>query len=146
MSVELTPGSVVLLGTTGLLTCRAPPRRWRKDKSFRRAIAVHRAPCARPPLFAPFSCTRGGGGNISFVRFSGGRTARGCCSISGSPGDTGWCFFVCCPPHPQPPPPPTALLGHPAILHLPAALTDCCIEAIHQEEGNVRLVKSLTDR
>lgn len=42
--------------------------------------------------------------------------------------------------------PTTALLGLPAILYLPAALTHWCMEAIHQEEGNVSLVKSLTDR
>lgn len=31
--------------------------------------------------------------------------------------------------------PPKALLGHPAILHIPADLTDSYITAIHQVEG-----------
>lgn len=54
---------------------------------------------------------------------------RVCSSVSGSPGDIGWYF---CPP---PLPPPKALLGHSAILHIPAGLTHSYITAIHQVEG-----------
>lgn len=54
-------------------------------------------------------------------------------------------IFLSAPVPPPTPHPPTALLGRPAIFYLPAALTHWCIEAIHQEEGNVSLVKSLTD-
>lgn len=54
-------------------------------------------------------------------------------------------IFLSAPIPPPTPHPPTALLVRPAIFYLPAALTHWCIEAIHQEEGNVSLVKSLTD-
>lgn len=42
------------------------------------------------------------GVNVSFVRFSGGRTQRGSSSISGSPGDMGQFFFLSLPNPPTP--------------------------------------------
>lgn len=93
-----------------------------KSQSGVRLYSVYSLSCF---IVLPYLIVMHPGVSVSFVRSLVTNLNRDCSSVSGSPGYISWYSHH----HPK------AVLGHPAILHIPAGLTFSYIKAIHQEEG-----------